>query len=100
MFIQGVAVPDTARVQQDGVDQIVVGWRPFPICNRVQMMLNHALKIQERLIPLFFAFDNQLTQFPAFKIRRNAGCFCKVLFLVNLAIDTEWSSTLYMNMLK
>lgn len=42
MFIQGVAVPDTARVQQDGVDQIVVGWRPFPICNRVQMMLNHA----------------------------------------------------------
>lgn len=32
MFIQGVAVPDTARVQQDGVDQIVVGWRPFPIC--------------------------------------------------------------------
>lgn len=100
MFIQGVAVSDTARVQQDGVDQIVVGRRPFPICNRVQMMLNHALKIQERLIPLFFAFDNQLTQFPAFKIRRNAGCFCKVLFLVNLAIDTEWSSTLYMNMLK
>lgn len=58
------------------------------------------IKNTDKIDTPIFAFDNHLTQFSAFKIRRNAGCFCKVLFLVNLAIDTEWSSTLYMNMLK